>query len=136
MPVELDMRVLENIERQLDGKIDSVLSKMAHDMDTEIKRSMANETKSGRNYDGHTASAEGEAPAVDTGNLINTIIAKRERRGVWTVLAGGGVAADYAIALEYGRLDGSILPRPYMLPAFKLIVSRSPTELWKVVFEE
>lgn len=68
-------------------------------------------TKRGKQqYRFHRASAPGEPPAVDTGEL---------RRGTVIGLVGGlwrvGVTAKYGPGLEYGTLR--IKPRPFMAPA-------------------
>jgi HK97 gp10 family phage protein len=67
--------------------------------------------KTGETYGRHQASAPGEAPATDTGHLVNSI---------QTEALGGGkarvfVGAEYGAALEYGTAH--IAPRPYMRPA-------------------
>ena len=62
----------------------------------------------------HTASAPGQPPARDTGGLQESIHLVQEGRK--TRVAVGHPAA---MALEYGRRDGSILPRPYIRPARK-----------------
>ena len=61
----------------------------------------------------HRASAPGEAPATDTGNLVRNIgisydIVKEEA----TIAS----RAEYSAALEFGT--SRILPRPFMRPAF------------------
>ena len=64
----------------------------------------------------HTASAPGEAPANDTGNLaraVNVVAAEPSLRAIAKV----EVDTPYALALEFGRLDGSIEPRPFLQPA-------------------
>lgn len=62
-------------------------------------------------YKIHRASAPGEAPATDTGNLVNSGYAKRARRALWHV----GYTAEYARPLEFGT--PRILPRPFLRPA-------------------
>lgn len=62
-------------------------------------------------YKLHRASAPGEAPATDIGNLVNSGYAKRARRGLWHV----GFHAKYARGLEFGT--PKILPRPFLRPA-------------------
>lgn len=58
------------------GRIDRAASelvrKTALEIEADIKRDMASE-KHGREYGDHVASAPGEAPAVDTGVLINSV---------------------------------------------------------------
>ena len=59
----------------------------------------------------HRASAPGEAPAVDTGNLFNSI----QVFDVTPTLATIGTNAEYAEHLEYGT--SRMEPRPFMRPA-------------------
>ena len=62
----------------------------------------------------HTASAPGEPPASDTGRLVQS--GRTElfpEKGFGLVI----FSTAYAAALEFGREDGSILPRPYLRPA-------------------
>lgn len=61
----------------------------------------------------HQASAPGEPPAVDTGNLINSGYAMQKRLGLWEV----GFTAEYAAPLEYGT--ARIAPRPFLRPALE-----------------
>ena len=73
--------------------------------------------KSGRGYRRgnrtHQASAPGEAPAVDTGLLINSI-QTAEEGDLRAVL---GVGAEYGIWLEFGTRR--MAPRPFLGPAFE-----------------
>lgn len=62
-------------------------------------------------YKFHRASAPGEAPATDTGALVNSGYAKRARQALWRV----GFTTEYAAPLEYGT--PKILPRPFLRPA-------------------
>jgi len=81
-------------------------------------------SKSGKEYPRggktHTASAPGEAPARDTGHLGQTTTFKLINVNDATKLsvAEVSVSAEYALALEFGREDGSIAPRPFVRPAF------------------
>jgi len=59
----------------------------------------------------HTASAPGQAPATDTGNLASRIDFKRE--GPMSATVGSQVA--YAAMLEFGT--SRIAPRPAWVPA-------------------
>ena len=68
----------------------------------------------------HTASAPGEPPARDTGGLQDAIEVKRVGRIESDVV----VNHPAALGLEYGRRDGSILPRPYMRPARKNVKTK------------
>ena len=103
------------------------------------KRSIQSGDKSGRIYQKynprrtHKASAAGQAPASDTGALVNSIRTERVDKGA-DVKAGGG-ATDYAVHLEFGT--STILPRPYMQPALeqnrKEIFKNVERELNKVI---
>jgi hypothetical protein len=61
----------------------------------------------------HQASAPGEAPATDTGNLVNSIQSEFEGKLKGVV----NVAAEYAEVLEFGSADGKLARRPYLTPA-------------------
>ena len=61
----------------------------------------------------HRASAPGEAPASDTGNLVSKIIVKQKTKNITNVESN----ADYSAFLEYGT--SKMEPRPFMLPAFE-----------------
>lgn len=68
----------------------------------------------------HTASAPGEAPARDTGHLGQSTTFKliNVQEASSSSVAEVVVSAEYALALEFGREDGSIAPRPFVRPAF------------------
>lgn len=80
--------------------------------------------KSGRQYSrgskNHTASAPGEAPARDTGHLGQTVQFRLAEVNDTSplVTADVTVSAEYALALEFGRKDGSIAERPFVRPAY------------------
>lgn len=61
----------------------------------------------------HRASAPGQAPASDTGNLVSKIIVKQKTKNITQVESG----ADYSKFLEYGtsKMDA----RPFLFPAFE-----------------
>ena len=64
----------------------------------------------------HTASAEGEPPASDTGFLVGSISSNLKKRG--TSVVGQIIAsASYAPHLEFGT--STIRPRPFMQPALE-----------------
>ena len=63
----------------------------------------------------HRASAPGEPPTIDTGNLVNSIKSSRLGEFRWCVSAG----TEYARALEYGNPARNLAPRPYMRPAME-----------------
>lgn len=61
----------------------------------------------------HRASAPGQAPASDTGNLVSKIIVRQKTKNITNVESN----ADYSAFLEYGT--SKMEPRPFMLPAFE-----------------
>lgn len=89
---------------RLDRAASELVRKTALSIEADIKRDMASE-KHGRTYGDHVASARGEAPAVDTGVLINSV----------------QVALDGAYAAEVGspQETAPILETTLERPAFK-----------------
>jgi hypothetical protein len=75
----------------------AAVQKAVSDIEAETKRRMS-DSKTGRIYGNHQASAPGEAPAVDSGGLFNSI------EGVMTAPLSGIVFTDkeYAPVLEFG----------------------------------
>lgn len=67
----------------------------------------------------HVASAPGEAPAVDEGELRRRISAVKVTEGHWRV----GCNTEYAILLEFGTRRTA--PRPFMRVALARARSRS-----------
>ena len=61
----------------------------------------------------HRASAPGQAPASDTGNLVSKIMVKQKTKNITNVVSN----ANYSAFLEYGT--SKMQPRPFMLPAFE-----------------
>lgn len=59
----------------------------------------------------HKASAPGEAPAIDYGNLVNSIQADFDDGGLTGIVF---TSRDYAPGLEYGTAH--VAPRPFMEP--------------------
>ena len=68
---------------------------------------------SGKFYGKHRASAAGEAPATDTGNLVRNIKVKEERQSVKVGILDQ--RAIYGAYLEFGT--SKIAPRPWLKPA-------------------
>ena len=73
--------------------------------------------KSGRIYEKynprrtHRASAPGQSPASDTGNLVRNIIVRNENKDLVKVESN----APYSSFLEFGT--SKMLPRPFLFPA-------------------
>lgn len=73
------------------------------------------DVKSGRMYGKHQASAKGEAPAIDTSALANSIEVDETGEFERVVFTN----QEYAAALEFGRADGKLAERPFFRPAVK-----------------
>lgn len=105
---------LPQIAAELRGKASAIVRKTTFDISAQAKTSMG-PPKHGHEYRRggkvHVASAPGEPPAIDTGNLINSIQEDfpNEITGVvYTPVA-------YAPILEFG--GAHIAPRPFFTPA-------------------
>lgn len=79
-------------------------------------RSVQRGPKTGEIYGRHQASAPGEAPATDTGNLASNILVDIIPGSV-DIEAKVISRAPYSIALEFGTKN--MEPRPFMRPAFE-----------------
>lgn len=86
---------------------------------SEAKKSILQGKKTGRVYKRrtvtHQASAPGEAPASDTGRLVNSIASYLVRNSKYVVITAGRGLAKYAVMLEHGTRK--IAPRPFFFPA-------------------
>lgn len=88
-------------------------------IEAEAKRSIATGKKTGAIYKRrtvtHQASAAGEAPANDTGRLLNSI------RGALEPYVSGALSAKVTVGASYGKLlefgTRHMQPRPFLLPA-------------------
>lgn len=110
-----DNRIPELLNK-LPNVVDNIVYKTALEVEKDAKASMSG-GKSGRVYlrkgRSHQASAPGQAPAIDTGNLVNSIQAKRTGMGSAEVSAN----AEYAAALEFGSIKRNLAMRPFFKPA-------------------
>lgn len=90
-------------------------------VEQDAKVSIAQGEKTGRVYKRgnvtHRASAPGEAPASDTGRLVNSInVRPAEGELAVDVVAGGGIV-KYARMLEFGT--SKMAARPFLFPALE-----------------
>lgn len=97
------------LARELGQEVDRVVEASAKNIATIVTRGMA-DPKSGRFYGSHQASAPGEMPAIDTGNLA-AIKTEKIEQGHWVTYT----EAEYAAHLEFGT--SRMLPRPFFVPA-------------------
>ena len=110
---------LENLDKQLEPDFQEIVKGGAQLIRGEAIKSIQTGAKSGVVYQmynprrEHRASAPGQAPASDTGNLVSKIIVKQKTRNITNVESN----ANYSAYLEYGT--SKMEPRPFMLPAFE-----------------
>ena len=105
------------IGAQMAANIDNQVNASAQQIVGNAKLAIMNPPKTGATYKHgkivHQASAPGEAPATDTGNLANSGTVRRAGLAHYQCV----FSAPYARALEYGNPSGTIKPRPYLRPA-------------------
>lgn len=115
----MSFRLQSNLSQVVSGlhrQVSRVVEETAIGIETHMKENIQEE-KHGRAYSRggvvHIASAPGEAPATDTGFLVNSI--SHEMTGETSAVIGA--AAEYAPHLEFGTVH--IAARPFMGPAFE-----------------
>ncbi|MGE4043317.1 MAG: HK97-gp10 family putative phage morphogenesis protein [Acetobacteraceae bacterium] len=115
---------LDILKTGIDAETKKALYLSGLKVEEKAKKAIMNGPKTGRVYRKgkkgrilHQASAPGEAPANDTGRLVNSIHTEAKGDGsVVTVSAGSGVV-DYAAALEFGT--SKMAARPFFNPALE-----------------
>jgi len=116
LKVSVEVPNLAALAPMVQSKVEEALAATAYSVEADIKTAMA-EPKTGELYKRgkrmHQASAPGEAPAIDTGMLVNSISVTKEAPLRYAVTA----AAEYAIHLEYGT--HKMAARPFMRPAME-----------------
>ena len=121
---------LRKLNTQLEPDFREIIKGGAQKIRGEAIKSIQSGSKSGIVYEkynprrSHRASAPGEAPASDTGNLVSKIMVKQLTKDKVAVESN----ADYSAYLEYGT--SRMQPRPFMLPAFE----KSKDPITKAVF--
>lgn len=85
-----------------------------------VKQAMADSPATGNRYGSHISASEGNAPRIDTSNLVNNINARKLRAFLWVIRSG----AEYSAILEYG---GATRPAfPFMGPMAMELQRRMP----------
>lgn len=122
------VRGLAELRRRVDGihdrtrrNIYRALRKGAQAIADDAAQRIIDPPKTGRVYRSrsrkgalHQASAPGESPAADTGQLDQSLTARGDEAGL---TAEAATATPYAVPLELGT--SKIAPRPFMRPAFQ-----------------
>lgn len=114
--VTVDISGIERIVAETPDKVSAFLDAEAEQMVNGVKQSFGT-GPAGRTYkrgkEKHTASAEPGPPAVDTGELIGSIIWKSVAKFVRRIMDG----VEYGIHQEVGT--EKMGPRPFMGPEFE-----------------
>ena len=111
------LSALRRLEKNMEQPFREVVMGGAQLIRGEAIKSIQTGAKSGRIYEKynprrtHRASAPGQAPASDTGNLVRNIAVKMESRDQVAVVS----SAPYSQFLEFGT--SKMLPRPFLFPA-------------------
>ena len=112
------MSQLGRLNKELEQPFQEVVKGGGQLIRAEAVKSIQSGAKSGIVYEkynprrSHRASAPGQAPASDTGNLVSKIRVKQKNPNTTIVESG----ADYSAFLEYGT--SKMQPRPFLFPAF------------------
>ena len=113
------MGQLKQLNKQLEPDFQEIVKGGGQLIRGEAVKSIQTGAKSGIMYEkynprrSHRASAPGQAPASDTGNLVSKIMVKQKTKNITNVVSN----ASYSAFLEYGT--SKMEPRPFMLPAFE-----------------
>lgn len=113
--VKLVYNYLPEIARRLPQAAREIVSETLDEIDDDVRQGMS-QSHGGRSYIRggrvHVASAPGDMPAIDTGELVSSLTKRMisgKARGVYFT------DNDHAVYMEYGT--SKILPRPFMTPA-------------------
>jgi HK97 gp10 family phage protein len=113
-------RAGDRVKQAVADEINTAVYAAAQQVSTEAKKSILDGHATGRFYKRrsvtHRASAPGEAPASDTGRLVNSISSYALGDGEAVSVAGRGTVA-YAAMLEFGT--PKMAARPFLFPALE-----------------
>jgi HK97 gp10 family phage protein len=111
----------KDIQKNLEKELLIALDASGRQVVSVAKKSIMQGGKSGRLYKRrtvvHRASAPGEAPANDTGRLVNSIVSEVTKTEMAATVSAGKGIAKYARYLEYGT--SKMAPRPFFFTAFE-----------------
>ncbi len=109
------------LKAEIDKEVAAALVAGGYMIEANAKRRIMSGPKTGRTYKVRSvtrqASAPGEAPANQTGRLVNSITVQPEPARKRVLVKAGGGAVDYAAMLEFGT--DKMAARPFFRPALK-----------------
>jgi HK97 gp10 family phage protein len=109
------------MQESIQQEVRKALLASAKHVEKEAKQSILDGEKSGRVYKRrtvtHKASAPGEAPASDTGRLVNSINSYLNAGANESTVVAGRGTVKYAAWLEFGTFK--MPARPFMFPALE-----------------
>jgi len=108
---QMTAHMLANAERETKRAAEEVIDEARRLMEL---------PKTGRWYYGHHASAPGEAPAIYTQELYDSLKVGKINPFQWMTFSD----SDHAYIMEYGTPNGQIAPRPYFKPAYEYAKKR------------
>jgi HK97 gp10 family phage protein len=130
--LEKALEVLRKAETELQEPIKDTLKGGAQLIRGEAIKSIQSGSKTGRTYKRynptrtHRASAPGEAPASDTGNLVSNIMVQEKGDSI-EVQSN----AEYSKFLEYGT--SKMEARPFLFPAYEMSREKIVQAIFKKV---
>jgi HK97 gp10 family phage protein len=111
----------KKVQEAILSELNIALFASAKHVEAEAKKSILSGDKTGRVYKRrtviHQASAPGEAPASDTGRLVNSLNSELNTSALEATVTAGKGAVKYATMLELGTRY--IAARPFMFPALE-----------------
>lgn len=128
MRIRAEVLEIERFESELQQSLSDLVKKTAKDIRTEIETSLEKTGHSGRRYRRgggrvHIASAPGETPARDSGDLWGSVSQVRSGGGV----SEFEISAGHAGLLEDGT--SAMAARPFVAPAVDLVLEQTIFEL-------
>jgi hypothetical protein len=132
MDVKVEIKGLKEVNaalqaygKDLGNSLALIVDATALEAVTDVRKAIQGPPKTGREYARgvnndkvHRASAPGEAPATDTGTLVNSIY--NESRGKYSKAIGSRL--DYAYYLEFGTFK--MAKRPSWIPAVERAIPK------------
>lgn len=100
-------RIAEGIEERAEAHVEATLEHIQQHVATAMEL-----PKSGKTYGSHVASEAGDAPAIDTADLIDSAVVQQD--GTEGVIV---YTSDHALHMEYGAPNASVAARPFLAPS-------------------